>query len=133
MNRIEGINMVGREAWSVLVSRHGGCELPIPTAIGTRRGEEMAALIGRDAAIKLIEYAGGDRLYISAGHDEILCARYGEIVAMHEQGNTPAQISRKWEGTLKYSERNVRMILAGRFEALSESISVAEQMTLPGL
>lgn len=130
MNRYDGIQLIGAPAWKLLVSRYGGCEYEVPSQVGTRRGADLAALVGDAAAAALIDYAAGDRVYIAAGWEEILSARYAEIVALHESGMTPSQIARAWEGKIKYSERNVRMILAGRFETLRASIGDADQMAL---
>lgn len=91
----------------------------------------MAAWIGEAAASKLIELAAGDRIYIASGWEQTLCIRYAEIIAMHDQGMTPAKIAMAFTYQARYTERNIRMILAGRFDVLRESLG--GQYEIPGI
>lgn len=86
--------LIGHDAWQRIVSRWGGHEYCIPTRIQSESGEALIGLAGYDAAIKLIAHASGDRIYIAAGWEEILLARYTHIVALRNAGKTNSEISR---------------------------------------
>lgn len=109
-------DLIGHDAWRRMVAWCGGCEYNVPGSLDCPSGVDLVNRIGVDAARKLIDWAKGTRIYISAGHAEILLARYSEIVAEHEQGKTPREIAMKLDFSMKYTERTVRQVLAGRFE-----------------
>jgi hypothetical protein len=133
MNYLEGHARIGRSAWNLLVAHYGGSELDVPTNSQSSAGKRLAEQIGQDAAADLIAYAAGDRLYIAEGWEQILASRYERIVAMHSAGQTPSEIARAFVFTGRYSERNIRMILAGRFEDLRCQLGSEFQPGLPGL
>jgi Mor family transcriptional regulator len=104
--------------------------MPVPGSLESGSGEKLVALIGQHAARALIEYAGGDTLYISAGWERVLGARYAEIKAMRARGMSYAEIARKFEYTGRYSERNIRMILAGERDDVITAMKEFEQLLL---
>lgn len=131
MNHIDGSDLIGAHAWDKLVAHYGGCELPIPASIASGSGQKLAAMIGERAAQALIDYAAGDTLYIAAGRERTNGARYAEIKAMRASGMSYAEIARTFEFTGRYSERNIRMILAGDRDRAIEAMQAFEQLLLP--
>lgn len=132
MNYAEGYQLVGRDAWDHLVAFSGGCDLDVPTDIANASGQALAARIGKEAAKKLIAYAGGDRIYIAANWERVLALRYQAIVALHDQGMSPEEIAVTYEFKARYTARNIRGILSGRFELLCNSLGL-KQYELPGV
>jgi hypothetical protein len=107
---------IGREAWGRLIAWRGGTEYDVPATIDCPRGIELASRLGADAGRKLIAFAGGTRVYVAAGHAEILLSRYEEIINRHRRGETPTEIALAMTFEGRYTERTVRMVLAGRYE-----------------
>ncbi len=107
---------VGPIAWRRLVAWRGGTEYDVPTSTACPRGVELSSRIGAGAARKLIEFAGGTRIYLAAGHAEILLSRYEEIIERSRKGESPTQIALGMTFEGRYTERTVRMVLSGRYE-----------------
>ena len=120
--------LIGHVAWRRLVAWRGGCEYDVPGSLDCPSGVELATRIGADGARKLIDWAKGTRIYIAAGHAETLLARYSEIVAAHEQGQSPREIAMLMDFHGRYTERNVRMILSGRFEDFNRQFGNQEEL-----
>lgn len=107
---------IGPAAWKRLIAWRGGTEYDVPTSPDCPRGIELASRIGADATRKLIAFAGGTRVYLSAGHAEILLSRYQEIMTMRREGKTPREIALLMTFEARYTERTVRQVLSGRYE-----------------
>lgn len=111
MNIIE--HMIGLEAFDALRKQVGGTDYRVPSSPDCDSGRELAGWIGPEAARKLIGHAGGDTLYVNGANESVLRSRYAEIMRLHAQGKSPAQISREYRFVAGYSERQVWAILAG--------------------
>ena len=112
--------LIGHVAWRRLVAWRGGCEYDVPGSLDCPSGVDLATRIGADAARKLIEWAKSSRIYIAAGHSEILFARYKEIIDKHKNGLSPREIALNTTYVGTYTERTVRMVLSGRYEDLEK-------------
>lgn len=104
--------ILGKAAFNRLVAHVGGTEYWVPKEDDTERAKELIAWIGRDPAKALIAYAGGGRVYIYAIHHEVLRARYNEIMRLIEDGLTPAEVALSYTFTGRYTERQIRKIIA---------------------
>lgn len=114
--------LIGEEAWNQLTSWQGGRDFDIPTSIDSSSGRCLALRIGQDAASKLIQEAGGDRLYIAAGWEEELMQRYREVKKMYTDGMTIEEISRCYRYEGRYTPRHVRSIVHSRCEAMARIV-----------
>lgn len=119
---------VGNESWRKLIAWRGGTEYDVPTSLECARGTELMGRVGRDAATRLIAFAGGTRVYLAAGHGEILLARYHEIVERQRAGQTPAQIAIEMTFEGRYTERTVRMVLAGKYEDFAQKFGLQSDL-----
>lgn len=127
MNHLEGAERIGAKAWDRLVGRYGGCELAVPANIDSGSGRKLAELIGEEPARKLIQYAGGDNLYIAAGWERIVGARYREIIERRQQGESYTDIALGYTYVGRYSERNIRMICTGSRNRVIEAMERMER------
>jgi Mor family transcriptional regulator len=109
-NHIEQV--LGKAAFNRLVAHVGGIEYWVPKAEDTERALELIDWIGREAAIALIAYAGGARVYVYADHQQVLRARYNEIMRLIENGMTPPEVALTYTFTGRYTERQIRKIIA---------------------
>ena len=116
------VNIIDSESMTALAAEYGGIEYKVPTNIASQRGLELVTLIGAQAAQQLIDYAGGTEFYISRDNDKTLQARYQEIRAMHQRGYTPQEIAKGYTYQARYTERQIRSILAGGIERVAARI-----------
>lgn len=94
----ELIELIGFKEAMILVRQFPGVPLDIPkgkTAAGLLRQEELAKLIGKDAADKLIARWGGDRLRIPRCHDMMVRERWARIIAEYNEGATARDLALK--------------------------------------
>lgn len=104
---------LGQEPFAQLVAHAGGTDYEVPERLDCPRGQELAEWIGDTAAAKLIDYAGGDTVYVKACHNDALRARYVDILRLRRKGLTPAQIARSYTFQARYTERQIWAIVAG--------------------
>ena len=100
------VEVVGLPAATALAVRYGGTELPVPSQFNLRH--PLVAVIGAEAAQKLVQFFQNERLYIPRGADALRCARNRLITGEYDAGGTTAATL-----ALKYhlTERQVRTIL----------------------
>lgn len=101
-------DIVGAEKYALLADAHGGTNYNIPSTIDSKRGENLAKIIGDEAAAKMISYAGGTSEYIRVGVEK----RHDAVIDMHNSGMSINAISRKFRYEGRYSESQIKTILA---------------------
>lgn len=106
------IETIGETALNRLMAWRGGTEYDVPPSRDCPRGVELASRIGSGAAMRLISFAGGTRVYVPNGTVHDLEARYLEILERAASGQSPREIAMSMTYTARYSERAIRGILA---------------------
>lgn len=103
------IQELGEAAYLRLALVYGGTTLAVPDQPAGIKFGAMSVSIGKDAAIKLVQIAGGDRLYIARNARE---ERIQRNAGLRQQMTTHsvAEVARNFTYTAKLSERTLRKI-----------------------
>ena len=91
---------------------YGGTELYVPQSRTSPQAKVLAERIGQNAADKMVEWAGGTRVYIPANRDAAIDERAIVINLMRKAGLTVAAIAKTFTYQARYSERNIQRFLS---------------------
>ncbi len=99
------VEVAGLPAAIDLAQRLGGSEYTFPVRYNPE--SSLVAVVGEEAAEKLIAYFSGEKYYIPKGDRALRCARNREIEYKYENGQTGRDLAQEY----RLTERQVRSIL----------------------
>lgn len=104
--------VIGPRAFAILTAAVGGCDYNIPSSLDTPEGVALCEMIGAEDAARFVAWGGGARVYLPYSRDAILMERAMTIVELAGRGVPIPEIARTFRYVGRYSERQIRMILA---------------------
>ncbi|MBF0415612.1 MAG: hypothetical protein HQL79_07570 [Magnetococcales bacterium] len=111
---IDLIEVIGTVATLTLMQRYGGITLALPRSIGA--DHDLSRLIGHDAARKLVEHWGGDRVYIPKADNAVRCVRDQEMIRRYDAGDRPQELALEYKITDRHFWRVMKkpMLVPGQ-------------------
>jgi len=110
MNEIERV--IGAPAFRRLSEALGGCDYTVPSTIEGEAGAALLQAAGREAALLLIKWGGGARIYIPYSREMDVYQRKLTIREMRSRGLPVREIARQFRFEGRYTERQIYALLA---------------------
>jgi len=110
MNEIERV--IGELAYRRLSESLGGCDYSIPSTMECDAAAALSQAVGHDAAVLLVKWGGGARIYIPYSRADDVFQRSLTIREMRNRGMSVQEIARTFRFEGRYTERQVYALLA---------------------
>jgi hypothetical protein len=110
VNEIERV--IGKPAYHRLGMAVGGCDYHIPSCSDCEIGAALIDTVGHEAAMRLIKWGGGSRVYIPYSRTGEVDQRRLTLREMRARGMTISEIARTFRFEGRYTERQIYALLA---------------------
>jgi len=103
---------IGPAAFARLAQCFGGSDICLPSTDTSRSYKKLVAVLGEKTTRNLMLWGGGCRIYVPRSPSGEQRQRYEEICELRSRGKTLTEIASEYTYTARYTERQIRAILA---------------------
>lgn len=103
---------IGPAAFARLAQCFGGSDICLPITDAGRSYKKLVAVLGAGATRNLMLWGGGCRIYVPRTPSGEQRRRYEDICELRARGKTLTEIASEYTYTARYTERQIRAILA---------------------